>query len=222
MEFVVCLLLMLFPDFSSKDILHRDLKSKNIFFTNDFRVKIGDFGLATMRTFTPHAADDSQIGHLEENNAAKLRNLNIDSNTGTEIMEPKGSILWMAPEILRTRPPKYSTKSDVYAFGVVLYELTSRKLPYPGLCTEAIVFLVGTGKLRPNINDVRKDTPRVLRRLLLETTESDLILRPPFKEIFQLLSSQPSISRSVSHPVSLKCDINFNASGREVTDEETE
>lgn len=42
-----------------------------------------------------------------------------------------GSILWMAPEVIRMKDDNpYSFQSDVYAFGVVLYELFSGQLPY--------------------------------------------------------------------------------------------
>ena len=54
---------------------------------------------------------------------------------------PLGSILWMAPEVIRMKDENpYSFQSDVYAFGVVLYELFSGQLPYSHIINTDQVF----------------------------------------------------------------------------------
>lgn len=122
--------------------------------------------------------------------------------------QPTGSILWMAPEVIRMLPPSpYSFQSDVYSFGVVIFELTSGKLPYTSFSKDAILFMVGSGLLRPDPSLLSPQTPKPLIRLMLEATQFEAGKRPLFRPILAsleaLLQSQPNIQRSVSEPVSL-------------------
>jgi RAF proto-oncogene serine/threonine-protein kinase len=122
--------------------------------------------------------------------------------------QPTGSILWMAPEVIRMTPPSpYSFQSDVYSFGVVVFELASGQLPYKSLSKDAILFMVGSGLLRPDPGLVSPQTPKPLVRLMVECTQFELSKRPLFRQILasleDLLQAQPNIQRSVSEPVSL-------------------
>ena len=141
----------------ARGIIHRDLKSNNIFLTDDNTVKIGDFGLATVKS---RWSDTEQI------------------------VEPSGSILWMAPEIFRNDCP-YSTFSDIYAFGIVMYEMLTNCLPYQHIQTkDQIIFLVGLGVLTPDVKYVRSDCPKELKNLMLSCYKANPAKeRPPFKQV---------------------------------------
>ncbi|XP_015175123.1 PREDICTED: raf homolog serine/threonine-protein kinase phl [Polistes dominula] len=163
----------------AKNIIHRDLKSNNIFLHDDLTVKIGDFGLATAKT----RWSGSQQFH-----------------------QPTGSILWMAPEVIRMQEENpYSFQSDVYAFGVVLYELLAGQLPYSNINNkDQILFMVGRGYLRPDLNKLRSDTPKALKRLTEDCIKFSRDDRPIFRQILvsleSLLRGLPKITRSASEP----------------------
>ncbi|KAF7998042.1 hypothetical protein HCN44_009440 [Aphidius gifuensis] len=163
----------------AKNIIHRDLKSNNIFLHDDLTVKIGDFGLATAKT----RWSGSQQFH-----------------------QPTGSILWMAPEVIRMQEENpYSFQSDVYAFGVVSFELLAGQLPYSNINNkDQILFMVGRGRLRPDLNKLRSDTPKALERLTENCIKFSRDDRPIFRQILAslegLIRGLPKITRSASEP----------------------
>ncbi len=97
----------------NRNIVHRDLKPDNVFLTTDNRVKILDFGLAKILV--------TEIATEEETAA-----LPSDTAAGTLL----GTMGYMAPEQLRGDP--VDTRTDVFAFGCVLYEMLSGRRPFAG------------------------------------------------------------------------------------------
>jgi len=95
-----------------RGILHRDLKSANILVTPEGLVKVLDFGLAR------------QVGG--EVFEAATRSFAV-AESGSSV---SGTLPYMAPEIFRGEPTDY--RSDLWAWGVVLYELASGRLPFEG------------------------------------------------------------------------------------------
>lgn len=163
----------------AKNIIHRDLKSNNIFLHEDLSVKIGDFGLATAKA--------RWSGEKQAN-------------------QPTGSILWMAPEVIRMEDSNpYSFQSDVYAFGIVMYELLAEQLPYSHINNkDQILFMVGRGLLRPDMSNVRSDCPQALKRLAEDCIKFNRDERPLFRLILNMLENMlrtlPKIHRSASEP----------------------
>jgi Tol biopolymer transport system component len=101
-----------------KAIIHRDLKPSNIAFTADDRVKVLDFGLAKALERVPNAIDVSQSPTITS--PAMM--------TGTGVI--LGTAAYMSPEQAKGRPA--DKRSDVWAFGCVLFEMLTRKRAFEG------------------------------------------------------------------------------------------
>jgi serine/threonine-protein kinase len=98
-----------------KGIVHRDLKPGNVFLTKDGTVKILDFGLAKLVPTVP-SSEAETVGQ---------------SATGmTALGGVLGTVAYMAPEQARGRP--VDQRADVFAFGVVLYEMLAGERPFRG------------------------------------------------------------------------------------------
>jgi eukaryotic-like serine/threonine-protein kinase len=97
-----------------KGIIHRDLKPDNIFVCRDGRTKILDFGLAKLTA--PEASDATSTG------------LELKDETGVGVV--LGTAGYMSPE--QVRGEKADQRSDIFSFGIVLYEALSGQRAFPG------------------------------------------------------------------------------------------
>ncbi|MCJ7507760.1 MAG: serine/threonine protein kinase, partial [candidate division Zixibacteria bacterium] len=123
-----------------KDIVHRDIKPDNIMLTKEGQVKITDFGLAKLK------------------GATKL----------TQTRSTLGTAAYMSPE--QASGEEVDCRSDIFSFGVVLYELLTKQLPFKGEHQAAIVYSIINEEPQPVArfnNQVSSELERIVNKTLV-------------------------------------------------------
>ncbi len=92
----------------------------------------------------------------------------------------------MAPEVIENK--QYTLKADVYSFGIMVWEICTRKTPYGNMNQQQISFNVITKQLRPDKSQIPLETPSGLKDLMEYCWDHDPNNRPNFEQIVQFLS----------------------------------
>ncbi|KAE8996605.1 hypothetical protein PR002_g19277 [Phytophthora rubi] len=141
------------------NFLHRDIAARNCLVDAEFRVKVCDFGLSRRLRGSTHGTLD---GFLFD-----------DDRRGF------GPLKWMAPESI-TPPHLFSTYSDSYMFGVLLYEIFSGQPPFPNLSSRDAAALILEGHHVP----IPSSMPNAHQQLMEKCFEVHPLHRPSMNQIY--------------------------------------
>lgn len=94
-----------------------------------------------------------------------------------------GTFQWMAPEVLTTQD--YTEKADVFSFGIILWEIASRKPPYKNISGITVATKVVSNNLRPTLEE---GFPPAFAELMVKCWDRNPEHRPRFKEIIHILN----------------------------------
>lgn len=137
----------------SKNIVHGDVKSPNVLITTHYNAKLSDYGLAELKRTSPHTSSRCTL---------------------------VGSIPWMAPELLTAEGViPYSHNSDIYSFGLTLYEMTTHTIPFEGTNNALLFNKIINGAPE----QIPSDTPGYFRSIIDECRDRNPDSRPTFRVV---------------------------------------
>ena len=160
-------------------IIHRDVKPENILISKDGRIKVADFGLA--------------------------RNMTMAQTMTAESSVVLGSISYLSPE--QVQRGIADARSDVYAIGIVLFEMLLGKKPYDGETLIQIAYRHVNDRI-PNVREFKSDIPEMIADLIFQATAPNPDQRP--KDAEQLLSKVRDIQAKLDpkrRQMSLELDL---------------
>jgi serine/threonine protein kinase/tetratricopeptide (TPR) repeat protein len=163
-----------------KGIVHRDIKTDNVMISGEGKLKITDFGLA------------------------KFRGISRVTKIGSTV----GTAAYMSPE--QARGEDVDQRTDIWSFGVLLYEMLANQLPFSGAYEQALIYLILHEDPKP-IKDKRNDLPGSLEHVVMkalsknleeryQTIDEMLVDLTQVREEIQNVSAGKRASRRIASP----------------------
>ena len=139
-------------------VIHRDVKSLNVLLDSGLNAKLSDYSLA------------------------KIKN---HGQTTTKSTATQGTLLWMAPELF-SRGNSYSEYSDVYSYGIVLWEIASRKAPFADEDYDAGIIIAWI--IQGQRETIPEDCPKYFAELITRCWAQISATRPKMSEVLDQLN----------------------------------
>jgi TolB-like protein/Flp pilus assembly protein TadD len=181
----------------AQGIVHRDIKSANIFVTTRGQVKVLDFGLAKLTDAHGRTADPYSDTTLAPQSPAV-----------TALGRTLGTLSYMSPE--QARGEELDGRTDIFSFGIVLYEMATGREPFTGK-TSAVIFDSILNQRAATASSINPQLPAELDHIIDKALEKDRTLR--YQSAAELRADlkrlkretdpgrAPTLSRSATAPV---------------------
>lgn len=157
----------------TRGIVHRDLKPQNVLLTQDGTAKVTDFGIAVAFAETSLTQTNSMLG----------------------------SVHYLSPE--QARGSKATVQSDIYAMGIILFEMLTGRIPYDGDSAVTIALQHFQQPL-PSVKEANAEVPQALENIVLKATAKKLTDRyKTVAEMYADLASSLSVNRRNEKKVQL-------------------
>ena len=145
----------------AKGIIHRDVKPANIFVTRRGQAKVLDFGIAKLAASAGAARNDADVTRVVQDHATTI---------GTTL----GTVAYMSPE--QARGNEIDARSDLFSFGVVLYEMAAGTQPFAGR-TSVATFEALLTQLPPAPSTLNSSVPAEFDRIVAKAMDKDREVR---------------------------------------------